>query len=112
MRFFRGHDLHADLKDMTGLALRFWYYRASFFPQTRSSYCMHLGLHQLPDSRLWNNRWQRCGKRRSSSNLGMSAAIAVSEATVYGGRACIQAMGFLLRATKPSSKAPMWRNWC
>jgi hypothetical protein len=97
---FRGRDLHADLGDaswidvfllgITGrrhspaelrLLEAFWTY---------TSY---------PDARIWNNRAAAlAGSARSTGNLGVSAALALSEASIYGRGIDIRAIDFFLRA--------------
>jgi len=50
----------------------------------------------FPDPRLWNNRIAAlAGTARSTPALGLSGAIAVSEATIYGQRPLLAAMAFL-----------------
>ena len=96
---FRGHDLHAELRDMDWIAL----YAFGITGRRLSSEQTEL-LHALwvctsyPDARLWNNRIAAlAGSVRSSANLGITAALAVSEATVYGGQAGARVMEFFLR---------------
>ena len=103
---FRGHDLHAELHDMDWVGL----YLFGITGRRFSSEAVKL-LHAIwvctsyPDARLWNNRVAAlAANARSSSNLGVTAAMAVSEATVYGGQACIRAMEFLMRANKTVMK--------
>lgn len=51
-----------------------------------------------PDPRIWNNRVAAlAGTARSTATLGLSAAISVSEATIYGRRPDIRAIDFLFR---------------
>lgn len=58
-----------------------------------------------PDPRLWNNRVASlAGTSKSTAVLGISAGIAVSEATVYGMRPIKGASDFLLRAKKDLDK--------
>lgn len=97
---FRGHDLHRDLKHMDWVEL----YVFGITGRNHSKAQIRL-LHAIwvytsyPDARLWNNRIVAlAASSRSSSNLGMAAALAASEATVYGGRAGLQSMQFLMRA--------------
>lgn len=99
---FRGHDLHAELGSLDWVAL----YAFGITGRRFSSEAIEL-FHAIwvctsyPDARLWNNRVAALAANvRSSGSLGVSAAIAVSEATVYGGRACILSMEFLLRLNK------------
>jgi hypothetical protein len=52
----------------------------------------------FPDPRLWNNRVAAlAGTARSTATLGLGAAIAVSEATIYGRRPDIKAVDLLYR---------------
>lgn len=99
---FRGHDLHAELRDMDWVEL----YVFGITGRRLSPEQIRL-LHAIwtytsyPDARLWNNRVAAlAGSARSSSNLGIAAAIAISEATVYGGQAGIRAIEFLIRIKK------------
>jgi hypothetical protein len=97
---FRGHDLHASLKDMDWLEL----FTFGITGRRYSSKQMKV-LHALwtytsyPDPRLWNNRVAAlAGTARSTSSLGVSAALAVSEARIYGGIAELHACEFITRA--------------
>lgn len=97
---FRGHDLHRDLKDLDWVELYIFGITGRRFsqPQVRLLHALWVYT-SYPDARLWNNRVAAfAASVRSSSNLGMAAAIAVSEASVYGGRAGLQSMQFLMRA--------------
>ncbi len=54
-----------------------------------------------PDPRLWNNRVAAlAGTARSTGALGIAAAIAVSEATIYGWQPAMAAADFLSRARR------------
>lgn len=99
---FRGHDLHVVLKDMDWVALYVFGITGRRFSVQQIQLLQAIWVYtSYPDARLWNNRVAALAtSARSSSNLGMAAALAVSEATVYGGRAGVQAMGFLLRANQ------------
>jgi hypothetical protein len=97
---FRGHDLHASLKDLDWLELY-------LFGITGRRYTLQQMkvLHALwtytsyPDARLWNNRVAAlAGTARSTGNLGIAAALAVSEAQIYGWGAALRASEFLTRA--------------
>jgi len=99
---FRGKNLHIDLQDIdwfdlyvfgiTGRRLTPEQLRVLNAVWTYTSY---------PDARLWNNRVAAlAGSVRSSGNLGVSAALAVSEAAIYGRGIDIRAIDFLIRAKK------------
>lgn len=97
---FRGHDLHADLRDMDWLDL----YVFGITGRRHTPAQLRL-LHAVwtytsyPDARLWNNRVAAlAGSARSTPALGLGAALAVSEAVIYGGQAGLRAFDFLLRA--------------
>lgn len=97
---FRGHDLHAELRDMDWVALYVFGItgRRLSPPQVKVIHAIWVCT-SYPDARLWNNRVAAlAASARSSANLGMTAALAVSEARVYGGQAGLRAMDFLLRA--------------
>jgi hypothetical protein len=52
-----------------------------------------------PDARIWNNRVAAlAGSARSTGTLGVAAALAVSEASIYGRGIDIRAIDFLIRA--------------
>lgn len=97
---FRGLDLHADLKDMDWVELYLFGITGRRFSKAQIQLLHAIWVYtSYPDARLWNNRIVAlAASARSSSNLGMAAAIAVSEATVFGGRAGFQSMQFLMRA--------------
>ena len=99
---FRGHDLHASLKDLDWLELylfgitgrRYTYQQIKVF-HVLWSYTSY------PDARLWNNRVAAlAGAARSTGTLGIAAAMAVSEAQIYGWGAALRASEFLTRAKK------------
>jgi len=96
---FRGKDLHADLGDATWIDLYLFGVTGRRFPApvlrlleavwTYSSY---------PDARIWNNRVAAlAGTARSTGNLGVAAALAVSEAEIYGQGPGYRAIEFIVR---------------
>jgi len=99
---FRGHDLHQDLRDVDWLELYvFGITGRRFTPQEIKLLHGIWALTSYPDTRLWNNRvGALAGNARSSPVLGLSAAIAVTEAGIYGGGPGIRAIDFFLRAGK------------
>ena len=97
---FRGHDLHADLGGMDWIELFvFGITGRRFGPeQLKLLHAMWVQT-SYPDARIWNNRVAAlAGSTRSTPALGMSAALAVSEATIYGGHPFVSAIDFLIRA--------------
>jgi hypothetical protein len=97
---FRGHDLHASLKDMDWLELFYFGITGRRYSPKQLKVLHALWTYtSYPDPRLWNNRVAAlAGAARSTSCLGVSAALAVSEATIYGGIAELRACEFITRA--------------
>lgn len=96
---FRGHDLHHDLRDLDWMALYLFGItgRQHTPEQIRMLHAIWVYT-SYPDARLWNNRVAAlAGSVRSTPPLAMAAALAVSEAQVYGGQAGVRAMSFFLR---------------
>ncbi|MBI4986433.1 MAG: citryl-CoA lyase [Rhodocyclales bacterium] len=97
---FRGRDLHRELRDSDWLALYVYGVTGRHFtpPQLKLLHAIWV-ITSYPDTRLWNNRVAGlAGTVRSSPTLGLAAAIAVSEATIYGGGAGLRAYDFITRA--------------
>jgi len=95
---FRGHDLHVDLKDMQWMELYvFGITGRRFTPeQLRLMHALWVNT-SYPDARIWNNRVAAlAGSARSTGNLGVAAALAVSEAHIYGRGNEVQAVGFFI----------------
>jgi hypothetical protein len=97
---FRGVDLHKTFKDttwmdlyiygITGKRLEANQLRVLDGMWTCSSY---------PDANLWNNRIAAlAGSTRSSGCAALSASLAASDATIYGGQVAITIADFLMRA--------------
>jgi hypothetical protein len=97
---FRGHDLHASLKDMGWLELYLFGITGRRFTPQQINMVQGLWCYtSYPDARLWNNRVAAlAGTARSTGTLGIAAALAVSEAQIYGGIAEQRAGEFLIRA--------------
>lgn len=97
---FRGQDLHADLRDMdwTGLYLFAITGRRFDAASLRLLHAMWVYT-SYPDARLWNNRVAAlAASTRSTPALGLSAALGVSEAVVYGGHPHVRAIDFFIAA--------------
>ncbi|MFN3302812.1 MAG: citrate/2-methylcitrate synthase [Roseateles sp.] len=97
---FRGQDLHAELRHLDWMAL----YVLGITGRHHDDAQVKL-LHALwvctsyPDARLWNNRTAAlAGSARSTPALGIAAALAMSEATIYGGHPYVSSIDFLIRA--------------
>lgn len=96
---FRGEDLHASLRGEDWVALYVYGItgRKLSAAQVRMIHAIWVCT-SYPDGRLWNNRvGLLAANARSTASLGISAALAVSEATAYGGRAGLRAIDFLQR---------------
>jgi len=97
---FRGHDLHQDFRNADWMELYiFGITGRRFTPQQIKMLHGIWVITSYPDTRLWNNRVAGlAGNVRSSPTLGLTAALSVSEATIYGGGAGLRAIDFILRA--------------
>jgi citrate synthase len=97
---FRGKDLFHDLKDHRWMALLLYGITGRIFDenQVRLLEGMWTLCTSYPDPRLWNNRVAAlAGTARSTTTLAISAANAVSEASIYGHRPIIRAIDFFIR---------------
>lgn len=96
---FRGHDLHADLKDIDWVELYVFGITGRRFSKEQVRLLHAIWAYtSYPDARLWNNRVAGlAGSARSTGNLGIAAALAVSEASVYGRGIDVRVSDFLRR---------------
>ena len=88
--------LHS-LAQGSGLAgtLSVWHYRSSLYAAADESVAAIWTHTSYPDARLWNNRVAAlAGTARSTGTLGIAAALAVSEAKIYGGAHNLRAANF------------------
>lgn len=99
---FRGHDLHQDFRNADWLELFVFGITGRHFTPAQLKLLHGIWvITSYPDSRIWNNRVAAlAGSVRSSPTLGLTAALAISEATIYGGGAGIRAFDFITRAAK------------
>ncbi len=97
---FRGHNLHTSLKDMDWLEIyTFGITGRRFTPQQMKVLHALWTYTSYPDARLWNNRVAAlAGTARSTTPLGLGAALAISEAGIYGGIVELRASEFITRA--------------
>ena len=97
---FRGHDLHKSLKDMDWLELFTFGITGRRYSVKQMKVLHALWTYtSYPDPRLWNNRVAAlAGTARSTGSLGLGAALAVSEARIYGGIVEKRASEFIIRA--------------
>lgn len=97
---FRGHDLHADLAPLDWVELYVFGITGLRVtpPQLRVLHALWVYT-SYPDARIWNNRVVGlAGSSRSSGTLATAAALAVSEADIYGRGIDIRVASFLQRA--------------
>ena len=99
---FRGKDLFTSLKDLDWLELYVFSITGRRYTPQQMRVLHVLWTHNsFPDARLWNNRVAAlAGTARSTGPLGISAALAVSEAKIYGGASQLRCSEFLTRAKK------------
>jgi hypothetical protein len=99
---FRGHDLHADLADLDWMALYVFGITGKRYTPAQVELMHAIWTYtSFPDARLWNNREAAlAGSTRSTGALGLSAALAVSEASIYGSGVLTKSIDFFLRAQR------------
>lgn len=97
---FRGHDLHTLVKDIDWLELYvFGITGRRFTPEQMKVLHALWSYTSYPETRIWNNRVAAlAGTSRSTGTLGIAAAMAVSEAQIYGRGIDMRASEFLTRA--------------
>ena len=103
---FRGKDLHHDLGDMSWVELYFFGITGRILGEPEIKIITAIWAYtSFPDPRMWNNRVAAlAGNSRSTSALALSAALAVSEASLYGRRLDTRALDFFLKMGRlPSS---------
>jgi hypothetical protein len=99
---FRGHDLHKDLKDMDWVELYVFGITGRRFSREQLRLLHSIWTYtSYPDVRLWNNRVAGlAGSSRSSGTLGLAAALAISEASIFGQGSCMRAIDFLIHTRR------------
>jgi|WetSurMetagenome_2_1015567.scaffolds.fasta_scaffold00176_14 hypothetical protein len=103
---FRGFDLHKELKDIDWIDLYMFGVTGRRFSPSQLRLLNSIWTYtSYPDARIWNNRVAAlAGTARSTGNLGISAALAVSEASIYGRGIDIRAIDFLIRTRNELDK--------
>ena len=103
---FRGHDLHRDLKDMDWLELHLFGITGRRFSREQLRVLHAVWVYtSYPDARIWNNRVAALGgTARSTGPLSLAAAVAVSEARIYGIGPCVSAYDFFRKARTGSEQ--------
>lgn len=96
---FRGHNLHTDLASLDWMELYLFGITGRRFTPTQMKVLNRIWTYtSYPEPRVWVNRVVAlAGTARSTGALAVGAAVAVSEASIYGGRPFIRAIDFLLR---------------
>ncbi len=96
---FRGRDLHAEFADARWMDVLLFGITGRRFSESALRLLEGIWSYtSYPDARIWNNRVAAlAGSTRSTGNLAMSAALAVSEAAIYGRGIDIRAADFLVR---------------
>jgi hypothetical protein len=99
---FRGKDLHRELQDLDWPSLYLYSITGREIPREHRIVLTAIWtLTSYPDVRLWNNRVAGlAGSARSTGNLAVAAALAVSEANIYGRGIDIRAADFFIRTRK------------
>lgn len=96
---FRGKDLHHDLGDMSWVELYFFGVTGRILAEAQIKIITTIWAYtSFPEPRMWNNRVAAlAANSRSTSALGLSAALAVSEASLYGRRLDARALDFFIK---------------
>jgi hypothetical protein len=96
---FRGKDLHAELAEASWMDLYLFGITGRRFAEAQLRLFEAIWTYtSYPDARIWNNRVAALGgSSRSTGSLAVSAALAVSEAVIYGRGIDIRASDFLRR---------------
>jgi hypothetical protein len=96
---FRGKNLHTELADASWMDLYLFGITGRRFSAAQLRLFEAIWTYtSYPDARIWNNRVAALGgSARSTGNLAVSAALAVSEAAIYGRGIDIRVSDFLNR---------------
>lgn len=96
----RGVDLHAAFKDAEWMDIYMFGITGRRFSKAELALLQSIWIYtSYPDARIWNNRVAAlAGSARSTGNLALAAALAVSEASVFGRGVDIRAITFLTKA--------------
>lgn len=98
----RGLDIHAALRDADWMDMYLFAItgRRHTPAQLRVFHAIWVNT-SYPDARIWNNRVAAlAGTTRSTGILGISAALAASEAAIFGGQVELAVADFLVRARR------------
>lgn len=100
---FRGHNVFEKFKHSNWLGM--FYFSVTGRELSENAKLFLNGIYSMgfsyPDVRIWNNGVAAlAASTRSTAQLGVTAACAVSEARFYGGRPVMKSIDFLMRAKK------------
>ncbi len=104
---YRDKDLFKDLKDSRWLQLLMYGITGRSFDEKQIKLLEGIWVicTSYPEARLWNNRIAAlAGTVRTTGSLGIAAAIAASEASIYGQRPAIKSIEFLIRTQENLDK--------
>ena len=103
---YRGQDLHVDLGDMSWIELYLYGITGRRFTEAQLEVLNAIWVYcSFPEPRIWPNRVAAlAGTARSTGVSGIGAAIAMAEANLYGRRAGIRAMDFLIKTSNRIEK--------
>jgi hypothetical protein len=95
----RGKNLHRELGELSWIALYLFEITGRRFSDAQLRLLEAIWAYtSYPDSRIWNNRVAAlAGSSRSTGSLGLAAALALSEARIYGLGPCLRAIELLYR---------------
>ncbi len=99
----RGKDLFSELNEFTWQKLLMFIITGRELPENQLDVLDKIWSLTVsyPDPRVWNNRIAAlAGTVRTTGSLGVSAALAVTEARIYGGQANIAAIDFIIECAK------------
>jgi hypothetical protein len=98
----RGIDLHSAFADAEWMDIYMFGITGRRFSRAELALLQSIWTYtSYPDARIWNNRVAAlAGSTRSTGVLGISAALAVSEATIFGGGTYFPAISFLKRTNQ------------
>jgi len=111
---FRGHDLLNALEDLSWMDLLMYGITGRRFSPDQLELIQGLWKISVsyPDPRIWNNRVAALGgSARSTPGLSLGAAIAVTDATIYGQRPMIGVFDFLQRARIASERGDVLEDF-
>jgi hypothetical protein len=96
---FRDKDLHAELGDARWIDVYLFGITGRRFSSAELTLLEAIWSYtSYPDARIWNNRVAAlAGSSRSTGNLAIAAALAVSEGAIFGRGIDIRASDFLIR---------------